>query len=110
MRSSRGEIVVGFVGMSELAVGKCRLDGSTQDLGGDYRGNFLATVGASELDRHAAWRQGGPRNHGSDRGQDVMLCLPLYIVGQRAVARPGHGPAELLHDGTNARLDARRRG
>src|SRR6266480_1061066 len=108
MRSSRGEIVVGFVGMSKLAVGKCRLDGSTQDLGGNYRGNFLATVGASELDRHAAWRQVGPRNHGSDRVQDVMLCLPLYIVGQCAVAGLGHVRAELLHDRADVMDHSRR--
>src|SRR5438876_10904675 len=97
MRSSRGEIVVGFVGMSKLAVGKCRLDGSTQDLGGNYRGNFLATVGTSKLDRHVARRQLGSRNHSSDGVENVMPCLLLYLVGQCAVAGLGHVWAEVLH-------------
>src|SRR5258708_35972770 len=32
MRSSCGEVVVGFIGMRELAIGECRFDRSTEDV------------------------------------------------------------------------------
>src|ERR1700674_6057354 len=98
MRPSRSEIVVGFIGMSQLPVCERRLNGAAEDRRGDNRGNLLATVVARELDRQASGEQLGSRNHGSKSVQNVMLCLPRHILRQRTVASLSHICAEFFHD------------
>src|SRR5437879_2626900 len=49
MGSTRGVIVVALVGMGQLAIRQCRLNGSTENLGGDDRRNLVAPVVPSEL-------------------------------------------------------------
>src|SRR5438034_10614038 len=83
MRPSRSEIVVGFIGMSQLAVCECRLNMCAEDLRGDNRGNLLATVIASELDRQTSGEQLGSRNYGGEGVQNVMLCFLNHILRQR---------------------------
>ncbi len=53
MRAAGGEIVVGFVGMRQLAIGERGFDWSAENLGGNDGGNFLAAVGPCELDCQA---------------------------------------------------------
>ena len=84
--------------MSQLAVCECGLNRSAEDRRGDNRGNLLATVVASELDRQASGEQFGSRNHGSEGVQNVMLRLPRHIFRQRTVASLSHICAEFLHN------------
>src|SRR5438105_2928351 len=98
MRPTRSEIVVGFIGMSQLPVCERRLNRSAENRRGDNRGNFRAAVGASELDGQASGEQFGSRNHGSEGVQNVMLCFPHYILREGAAASLSHICAELFHD------------
>ena len=98
MRSTGGEIVVGFIGMSQFAVCEGRLNRSAEDRRRHYRGNLLAPVRASKLNGQASGEQFGSRDHGREGVQNVMLCLPRHILRQRTVASLSHICAEFLHD------------
>src|SRR5256885_15224643 len=101
MCSTGSEIVVTFIGMSQLAICECRLNRSAEDRRGYYRGNLLASVRTSELDCQASGEQFGSRNHGSESVQNVMLCLLRHILRQRAIASLSHICAEFLHNWTD---------
>src|SRR2546427_8553751 len=97
MCSTRSEIVVGFIGMSKLSVCECRLNRSAKNRRGHYRGNLLAAICPSKLDRQASGEQLGSRNHGGKSVQNVMFRFLHHIFRQRTISSLSHICAELCH-------------
>ncbi len=108
MGSSGGEVIIGFVGVSKLTVRECRLDRSTEDIGGDHGGDLFAPVRSSELNRQTSGREIRSRHHGGNGVENVMLCLLHHMVRQGLVTGVGHVDAELLHDRADALASGRR--
>src|SRR4051812_27885845 len=97
MGAARRVIVIAFIGMRQLSIGKCRIDSSAEDLRRGYGGHFLAAHGASELDRLESRGQLGPGYHGCERVENVMLCALGYWVGERSLVSLAHIAGERGH-------------
>jgi hypothetical protein len=92
MRSSGGEVVVSFVGVSEFTIGECGFDWAAHDVRCDYGRNFLAAVSASEL-----------------RPTELPLCFALLPAQESRIvenrAQPLIGPG--FHHGMEERRRSR---
>ena len=95
MRASAGVVVVGFIGMSEFAVGDGRLDGAEENIRSHHRADIRAAVGAGKFQGHASGRKLGAGNHGGKGIEDVVLGFLQHFFGQRGVAGFAHVSAEL---------------
>ena len=86
MRPSRSEVIVGFIGVGEFAVRKCRFDWAAENRGGNHGGDFFPTVATGKLDRQPPGRQFRPRNHSGESVENMVLGLFDHFVGKRMLA------------------------
>ena len=99
-----GGLIVGFVGVSEHAVGQCGVHGAGDDVAADHAGFFDAAKGSSVGDRLSAGRQTRTGQHGGDGVEDMVFGL----LHDRRRERPAQGGcdvgAQLAHDRSDLRF------
>jgi len=82
VRLRRRVRIIGLVGMSQHAIGESRFDWTAYDIGSNHGGDFLAAVGASELQCTLARKQVATGNHGGKGVQDVVLGFLRDFFGR----------------------------
>jgi hypothetical protein len=92
--------IIGLVCMSHNSVCHRRFNGTANNIGGRDSRDFLASVGARELNGGSSGREFSPGNHGRECIQNVMLGLLDYGFRKCAVASLAHVRAECGHHGT----------
>src|SRR5438105_4801875 len=98
--------IVGFVRMRKHAVCERRIDGTADDVRCGYRGDFLALVCASELDRETSrWKFGTGNHRGESVEDDVLgffddLLRQFTSAGRTHVCAQRPGDRGFLEDGS----------
>ena len=92
-------LIVRLVGVAHEAVDHRGVDGRGQEIGPEDLGLRGPSLAADKFRGHFAGFQPGPRDHGGDRIQDVMLGFFRHLCRQGFPAGLGDVLAETGHDG-----------
>src|ERR1700730_6997699 len=98
VRPSTAIVVIALIRLGQYSVGERCLDGSAENLRGNYCCDLLTTISTSELDRPSSRGKLGSRNHSCHGIEDVVCCLPYHALWQRSIAGFAHICAEADHD------------